>query len=112
VSQCFGYDPCGSVMVFVFSIDVTFSWLVSTLVLRLVAVVIHIFLVVDSEWVMLVIIDDYSCSCGFCAKVICVLTCFIVLVAYTYLVGCLSSIDETLCSLLQGESASFVKFDA
>jgi hypothetical protein len=112
VSQCFGYDPCGSVMVFVFSIDATFSWLVSTLFLRLVVVVIHIFLVVNGEWVMLVIIDDYSFSSGFCAKVICVLTCFIILVAYAYLVGCLSSIDETLCSLLQGESASFVKFDA
>jgi hypothetical protein len=29
--------------------------------------VIHIFLVVDDEWVLLVIIDDYSYSCGFCA---------------------------------------------
>jgi hypothetical protein len=56
VSQCFGYDPCGFVMVFV-----------STPVLRLVALVIHILLVVDGEWVMLVIIDDYSCACGFCA---------------------------------------------
>jgi hypothetical protein len=27
--------------------------------------VIHIFLIVDGEWVLLVIIDDYSCSCGF-----------------------------------------------
>jgi hypothetical protein len=27
--------------------------------------VIHIFLVVDGEWVLLVIIDDYSRSCGF-----------------------------------------------
>jgi uncharacterized membrane protein YkgB len=67
VSQCFGYDPCGSVMVFISSIDVTFSWLVSTPALRLVALVIHIFLVVDGEWVVLVIIDDYSRSCGFCA---------------------------------------------
>jgi hypothetical protein len=32
-------------------------------------------------------------------------------VAYAYLVGCLSSIDETLCPLLQGELASFVEFD-
>jgi hypothetical protein len=67
VSQCFGYDPCGFVMVFVSSIDVTFSWLISTPVLRLVALVIHILLVVDGEWVVLVIIDDYSCACGFCA---------------------------------------------
>jgi hypothetical protein len=29
--------------------------------------VIHIFLVVDGEWVLLVIVDDYSCSRGFCA---------------------------------------------
>jgi hypothetical protein len=41
-------------------------------------VVVHIFLVVDGEWVLLVIVDDYSRSCGFCALVICVLTCFIV----------------------------------
>jgi hypothetical protein len=27
--------------------------------------VIHIFLVVDGEWVLLVIVDDYSRSCGF-----------------------------------------------
>jgi hypothetical protein len=54
-------------MVFVSSIDMTFSWLVSTPVLRLVALVIHILLVVDGEWVVLVIIDDYSCACGFCA---------------------------------------------
>jgi hypothetical protein len=67
VSQCLGYDPCGSVMVFVSSIDVTFGWLVSTPVLRLVALVIHIFLVMDGEWVLLMIIDDYSCSCGFSA---------------------------------------------
>jgi hypothetical protein len=40
----------------------------------------------------------------------CALTCFVGLVAYACPVGCLSSIDETLCSLLQGESASFVKF--
>jgi hypothetical protein len=32
-------------------------------------------------------------------------------VAYACLVGCLSSIDETLCSL-QGELASLVEFDA
>jgi hypothetical protein len=56
-----------SVMVFVSSVDVTFSWLVSTPVLRWVAVVIHIFLVVDGEWVLFVIVDDYSRSCGFCA---------------------------------------------
>jgi hypothetical protein len=78
VSQCFGYDPCGSVMVFVSSIDETFSWLVSTPVLRSVALVVHIFLVVDDEWVLLVIIDDYSRSCGFCAYVIRILTCFVV----------------------------------
>jgi hypothetical protein len=29
--------------------------------------VIYIFLVVDGEWVLLVIIDDYSYSCGICA---------------------------------------------
>jgi hypothetical protein len=29
--------------------------------------VVHIFLVVDDEWILLVIIDDYSRSCGFCA---------------------------------------------
>jgi hypothetical protein len=56
-----------SIMVFISSVDVTFSWLVSTPVLRSVAVMVHIFLVVDDEWVLLVIIDDYSCSCGFCA---------------------------------------------
>jgi hypothetical protein len=56
-----------SVMVFVSSVDVTFSWLVSTPVLRRVVVVVHIFLVVDGEWVLLVIVDDYSRSCGFCA---------------------------------------------
>jgi hypothetical protein len=56
-----------SVMVFISSIVVTFNWLVSTPVLRRVALVIHIFLVVNGEWVLLVIIDDYSCSCGFCA---------------------------------------------
>jgi hypothetical protein len=27
-------------------------------------VVIHIFLVVDGEWVVLMIVDDYSRSCG------------------------------------------------
>jgi hypothetical protein len=41
-------------------------------------VVVHIFLVVDGEWVLLMIVDDYSRSCGFCASVIFVLTCFIV----------------------------------
>jgi hypothetical protein len=55
-----------SIMVFVSSVDVTFSWLVSTPILRSVAVVVYIFLVVDGEWVLLVIIDDYSCSCVFC----------------------------------------------
>jgi hypothetical protein len=55
-----------SIMVFVSSVDVTFSWLVSTPILRSVAVVVYIFLVVDGEWVLFVIIDDYSCSCGFC----------------------------------------------
>jgi hypothetical protein len=54
-------------MVFVTSVDVTFSWLVSTPVVRSVAVVVHIFLVVDDEWVVLVIVEDYSRSCGFCA---------------------------------------------
>jgi hypothetical protein len=29
--------------------------------------VIHIFLIVDGEWVLLAIVDDYSRSCGFCA---------------------------------------------
>jgi hypothetical protein len=56
-----------SIMVFVSSVDVTFSWLVSTPVLRSVAVVVHIFRVVDGEWILLVIIDNYSCSCDFCA---------------------------------------------
>jgi hypothetical protein len=56
-----------SIMVFISSVDVTFSWLVSTPVLRWVAVAVHIFLVVDGEWVLLVIIDDCSHSCGFCA---------------------------------------------
>jgi hypothetical protein len=28
--------------------------------------VIHIFLVVDGEWILFVFVDDYSCSCGFC----------------------------------------------
>jgi hypothetical protein len=56
-----------SIMVFISSVDVTFSWLVSTPVLRYVAVVVHIFFVVDDEWVLLVTVDDYSRSCGFCA---------------------------------------------
>jgi hypothetical protein len=56
-----------SVIVFVTGVDVTFSWLVFTPVLRSVAVVVHIFLVVDGEWVLLVIIDHYSRSYGFCA---------------------------------------------
>jgi hypothetical protein len=56
-----------SIMVFISSVDVTFSWLVSTPVLRWVAVVVHIFLIVDGEWVLLVIVNDYSRSCGFCA---------------------------------------------
>jgi hypothetical protein len=56
-----------SIMVFISSVDVTFSWLVSTPILRWVAVVVHIFLVVDGEWVLLVIVDGYSRSCGFCA---------------------------------------------
>jgi hypothetical protein len=30
-------------------------------------VVIHIFLVVDGEWASLMIVDDCSRSCGFCA---------------------------------------------
>jgi hypothetical protein len=72
--------------------------------------VIHIFLIVDGEWVLLVIVDDYSRSCGFCTYAICALTCFVSLVAYACLVGCLSSIDETLYSILQGESVSFVEF--
>jgi hypothetical protein len=29
--------------------------------------VVHIFLVVDDKWVLLVIVDDYSHSCAFCA---------------------------------------------
>jgi hypothetical protein len=44
-----------------------FSWLVFTPVLRWIALMIHIFLVVDGEWVVLVIVDDFSRSCGFCA---------------------------------------------
>jgi hypothetical protein len=56
-----------SIMVFISSVDVTFSWLISTPVLRWVVVVVHIFLVVDDEWVVLVIVEDYSRSCGFCA---------------------------------------------
>jgi hypothetical protein len=56
-----------SIMVFISSVDVTFSWLVSTPILRSVVVVVHIFLVEDGEWVLLMIIDNYSCSCGFCA---------------------------------------------
>jgi hypothetical protein len=57
-----------SIMMFISSVDVTFSsWLVSTPVLRSVVVVVHIFLVVDGEWILLMIIDNYSCSCGFCA---------------------------------------------
>jgi hypothetical protein len=65
--KCFGYDPCCSVMVFIFGVDVTFSWLISTPVLRWVAVVVHFFFVVDGEWVMLMTVDDYSRSCAFCA---------------------------------------------
>jgi hypothetical protein len=68
------------------------------------------FFVVDGEWVLLVIIDDYSCSCGFYAYVICALTSFVGLVARACLVGCLSSIDETLCSLLQGELVIHLSF--
>jgi hypothetical protein len=112
VSHCFGYDPCCFIMVFISSIDVTFSCLVSTPVLRWVALVIHIFLIVDGEWVLLMIIDDYSCSCGFCAYVICTLTCFIVWMAYDCLEICLSSFDKTLDSSLQGEFMSFVELDA
>jgi hypothetical protein len=56
-----------SIMVFISIVDVTFTWLVSTPVLISVAVVVHIFLVVDGEWVLLVIIDNYCCSYGFCA---------------------------------------------
>jgi hypothetical protein len=41
-------------------------------------VVVYIFLVVDGEWALLVIVDDYSRSYGFCAYVICILTCFVV----------------------------------
>jgi hypothetical protein len=33
-------------------------------------------------------------------------------VDYACLVGCLNSIDEALCSLLQGELASLVEFGA
>jgi hypothetical protein len=67
-----------SIMVFVSGVDVTFSLLVSTLVLRWVALVIHIFLVVDGEWVLFVIVDGYSRTYGFCVEFMCVLTCFIV----------------------------------
>jgi hypothetical protein len=56
-----------SVIVFVTGVDVTFSWLIFTPILRSVAVVVHIFLVVDGEWVLLMIIDHYSRSYGFCA---------------------------------------------
>jgi hypothetical protein len=31
------------------------------------SLLVHIFLIVDGEWVLLVIVDDYSSSCGFCA---------------------------------------------
>jgi hypothetical protein len=55
-----------SIMVFISSVDVTFSWLVSTPILSSVAVVVHIFLVMDDEWVFLMIIDDYSRYCVFC----------------------------------------------
>jgi hypothetical protein len=58
--------------------------------------VIRIFLVVDGEWVLLVIVHDNSHSCGFCAYVICALTCLVVLVA---------------CTCLQGELAFLVEFD-
>jgi hypothetical protein len=63
-------------------------------------------------WFVLVIIDDYSHSYGNYAYVICALTCFVVLVAYACLEVCLSSFDKTFCSLLQGELASLVEFDA
>jgi hypothetical protein len=60
VSQCFGYDPCGFVMVFISSVDVSFSWLVSTPVLRWVAMVVHIFLIVDGSgcclWSLMIIL--------------------------------------------------------
>jgi hypothetical protein len=56
-----------SIMVFVSNVDVTFSCLVSTPVLRSVAVVVHIFLIVDGEWFLLVIVDDYYRSCVFYA---------------------------------------------
>jgi hypothetical protein len=93
-------------MVFVSSIDVTFSWLVSTPILRWVALLIRIFHVVDGEWVLLVIVDDYSCSCGFCAYVICALTYFVGLVAYACLEVCLSSFDPW------GELAPLIEFGA
>jgi hypothetical protein len=41
-------------------------------------VVVHIFLVVDDELALLMIIDEYCCSCGFCTKVICTLTCLVI----------------------------------
>jgi uncharacterized membrane protein len=56
-------------------------------------VVVHIFLAVDGEWVVLVIVDDHSRSCDNCAWAICALTCFVVLVAYACLEVCLSSFD-------------------
>jgi hypothetical protein len=98
-----------SIMVFISGIDVTFSWLVFTLVMRWVALVIHIFVVVDGEWVLLVIIDDYSRSCAFCAYVICALTCLVVLVTYTCLQGELASLlNLTLVVFCLGFRGSMV----
>jgi hypothetical protein len=60
MSHYFGYDPCCSVMVFISSIDVIFSWLVSTPVLRWVTLVIHISLIVDGSgfclWSLMIIL--------------------------------------------------------
>jgi hypothetical protein len=67
VSQCFGYDPCLFCHGVHLQYRCDFQLLVSTPVLRCVTVVVHIFLVVDGKLALLVIIDDYSCSCGFYA---------------------------------------------
>jgi hypothetical protein len=65
-----------SVMVFVTSVVVTFSWLVSIPVLRWVAVVVHILLVVDGQWVELVIRLDFKGSIVFFIKKPCAFSCY------------------------------------
>jgi hypothetical protein len=101
VSQCLGHDPC----LFCHGVHLRYRCDFQLVgfypCFEMSAVVVQFFLVVDGEWVVLVIVDDYSRSCGNCVC-ICALTCFIVWVAYACIVGCLSSIVETLCSLLQG----------